>query len=699
MPPRSQHFFGRKNLITDILSKLSSTEEQRVALTGLGGVGKSQLALRVAEHFCQSQMMSILWLDASNALSLEQSYLRIASHFRLPEDANVHDIHNFLDSDTSDGAVLVFDALDDLGETPLEQIHRYLPGSGSKLPVIFTSRNGDCVDELVAIECTFPIHSMEKDEAEEFLRKRSNDISALKINIEALSEALNWFPLAIEQAGAFMQTRRTSIASYLRLYTESSDKQYRLLDYFSKSKDRSNFSRSVTCTWKISFERIEAECPLAVQLLRYMSGLSCCQIPRDILLPVEDDLEFIQAMGLLQAYSMIQADSDYQYFTMHPLVHLITRNQSSSLQDDRQQASALVLQCMPSEFNNQADILAGDKLIPHAEHVLPHTNISKAELALRMSRFLQVKGIYHKAFDYAKLAVSEAEKSTTDINMQGLLERSQLAWVHRCLGNTVKAYSILYEILASSEKTLGTKNPHTLGIMHDTAIILRDCHKYTEAESLSLRVLELTEETMGTENDKFLRRLLNYSESLLCQKKYQQAESQYRRAVKQAVQLHGPSSLTTLSSMSSLGVALHEQKKWVEAIEWHTQALEGRTEILGPNHHHTLKSKANLTIVHQGQRRFEEAETAMREILNSYELTLGVDHPDTLSVKYNLAIVLHHQNKLEETLEVIEQVYEVAKLKLGVEHQFTTNSRVYFEGLRTNLQTLLQISVVEGSRL
>lgn len=203
-----------------------------------------------------------------------------------------------------------------------------------------------------------------------------------------LFKELEFLPLAISQAAAFMQKRRntiTTVAQYLDLYRQSDKSKIQLLshNFVSHGPGReTRVSESVIKTWLISFEHIRQENPKATDLLSLMSFLDRQGIPRSLLtLPTQEfdiDIDFIEAMGMLEAYSLVLPMHEGKSFDVHRLVQLATRtwiniNSNESLQrsDERAfQALEILSTRFPPATNMSWEICA--KYLPHAEAVLQY---------------------------------------------------------------------------------------------------------------------------------------------------------------------------------------------------------------------------------------------------------------------------------------------------------------------------------------
>jgi len=192
--------------------------------------------------------------------------------------------------------------------------------------LLFTTRSRDIAIDLILPAQPIPVPVLTKSEGAELLRSRLPGNHSEEHIIELLEE-LEYIPLAITQAAAFMSKRRRTIPQYLDLYRKSDSARVRMLSYeFSDHGRQYNSMESVAKTWTISFESIRRGNPRSADLLSLMCYFDRHAVPAALLAGEdEDELDFEDAVAVLCAFSLIESDEAGTSFDMHNLVQLATK--------------------------------------------------------------------------------------------------------------------------------------------------------------------------------------------------------------------------------------------------------------------------------------------------------------------------------------------------------------------------------------
>ncbi|KAL4781260.1 hypothetical protein BJX76DRAFT_360039, partial [Aspergillus varians] len=340
---RNQGFIGRGEQLDKLEALLFSPGCQRkVAITGLGGVGKTQVALEFAYRIQHTRPeCSIYWIPATNLEILQQTYLQIAKRLALPgvdeEQADAGKLLKDYLCDSKAGQwLLIFDNADDMsmwfGEThaspePCGQSN-HVPWSTTG-SVLFTSRFKRVASKL-AKQNVIEIPEMDETRATELLFERLTDKSILDQTKEVvlLLKELVYLPLAIVQAASYINENcLDSLSDYLSLL---SGQEHGVIDLLSEDfEDEWRADRKtnpVAATWLISFEQIQRTQPFAADILCFMATIEPADIPQSILPPAPTHKAWIEAIGTLKGYAFVSRRAAEQSFDLHRLIHLATRN-------------------------------------------------------------------------------------------------------------------------------------------------------------------------------------------------------------------------------------------------------------------------------------------------------------------------------------------------------------------------------------
>ncbi|KAJ6042987.1 FabD/lysophospholipase-like protein [Penicillium canescens] len=625
---RNTKFTGREDLFSDLTQKLQQESDAttKIAIMGLGGVGKTQLVLELAHRV--RERCAVSWIPVNSLANLQTAYRKVAQNLGLSgwDEIGV-DILEIVRTYLSDEAIgpwlLILDNADDLelwrspltSEAGAKRLMDYMPRSRHGA-IIWTTRDRK-VATAVARENVVTVRQMDESGASEMMRKYLIDPSRIKIDeglLPGLLQKLTYLPLAIVQAASYINETGESLKTYEALLSSHDDEAIELLsEHFEDDGRYSGIENAVAKTWLISFEQIRHRSSLAFEYLGFMACVDPKDIPRSLLPPSErsSPKQQTDAIGILNAFSFITRHDDGSAFDLHRLVHLVTRGWLKK---------------------------TGELPACHKQAVL-----RLSELLSDISQTNRAR--WRLYISHAQYAVGGDEKKCNKEEVN-LAEKCG-----DCLyydGRYREAETVSQMVLASREKVLGLEHPDTLSSISNLGSVLVSQGKYEEAEAMHRRALQDREKVLGTEHPDTLTSVNNLGSVLVSPGKYEEAEAMHRRALEGYEKVLGPEHPATLISVSNLGSVLDSQGKYEEAEAMHRRALQDREKVLGPEHPATLISVSNLGSVLDSQGKYEEAEAMHRRALQDREKVLGPEHPATLISVSNLGLVLVSQGKYEE---------------------------------------------------
>ncbi|CAN9424569.1 unnamed protein product [Alternaria alternata] len=573
------------------------------ALVGLGGVGKSQLALQYAHSIRDAALQTfVFWVHASTRARFEEAYKDIANRLELPgrddPKANVlRLVHDWLRDEANGRWVMVVDNVDDV-ETfyPLRKRQRqhqrdeadasaqiplatYLPQSRNGA-LLVTSRSQDAATRLVGgYNRTKGVLAMDEVEGLQLLRNKLQDAPVEESAVDLL-RALDCIPLAVVQAAAFINRRgRMTVAGYLAEFRKDSKKRKSLLNWDAGELRRDeSASNSVVTTWQISFEQIQRERRSAAELLSLMSFFNPQGIPESVLrrysreaarevgFKDEEDLDSVldDDLATLRAYSLVSMAADSDVFEMHALVQFCTRVWLSSCSDAEQwEQRFLVLMAQELPNGEHENWAKCQQLLPHVEPLF--STQPAGEKALKA---------------WARVLTNAA-------------------WYLSKIGSNSVAQQIAAKAVAAREEVLGRGNQLTLNSVELLAIVLQAQGKYEEAETLHRRVVEWRRRELGEGHPNTLTSMNNLAQVLLDQGRYNEAETLHRRALEGREKALGRNHLWTLNSVYNLAVLLGMLHRYPEADELYQRACDELTQQLGSQHPHTISCRNNVAAMQQ----------------------------------------------------------------------------------------------------
>jgi len=674
----------------------------------------------------------VLWVYASNAARFEQSYRDIADRVKIfgrqdPKADIFKLVYDWL-CNSKDRWLLVLDNVDDarflldvliaqrdeaanLRSAP-KPLRSYIPHS-ERGSVLITTRNQDAALQLVERRNIINVQPMNDVQASVLFKKKLEKEED-PISIDELATALEYMPLAIVQAAAYIAQKapRCSVRQYLNEFNRSERRQTNLLNRDGGHLRRDwEASNSVIVTWQISFEHIQQLRPSAADLLSLMSFFDRQGIPADLLrgratqtdtngqqeqhandLQSGDDKdntsqsseskdEFEDDVVTLRNFCFIFVEKDDRNFGMHALVQLATRtwlDANNQLEQWRREFVALMAREFPSgSFENWTRCQV---LLPHVTPIFEKKPAEEgllwdwAQVLSSAAWYLSVKGQYGEAESVAKKAVKTRERVLGKDDLSTLTSVHNLASALWYQGKYEAADAMSRRALEGREKALGKEHPLTLTSVNNLALVLQDQGKYEAAETMIRRALEGTEKVLGNEHPSTLTSVSNLARVLQSQGKYEAAEAMNWRALEECEKTLGKEHPLTLTSVNNLALVLQDQGKYEAAEAMSRRALEGIEKTLGKEHPDTLTSLNNLARVLQSQGKYEAAEAMNRRALERFEKILGTEHPSTLRSISNLALVLQYQGKYEAAEATNRRALERIEKTLGTEHPLTLSS-------------------------
>jgi tetratricopeptide (TPR) repeat protein len=700
---RNSRFTGRELELSKLENIISSNNQTiKVAITGLGGVGKTQLAIelvyRVIENY---EDCSVFWIPAMDLESLHQAYLAIAQKLNVPGIDKGKDsidvkslVQEYLSKESAGRWLLVFDNADDVdlwlnrsaSKQDSNRLVDYLPRS-TQGSIIFTTRDRKAAVKL-APRHIIEVLEMDKAAAKELLQKCliNPDLTLIDHgtqvdrNVEALLAQLTYLPLAIVQASAYINENGISITDYLSLLAEKDETIIELLsEDFEEDSRYPHIKNPVAITWLISFEQIKQRDNLAAEYLSFMSCVEPKDIPESLLPAGPSRKKEIDAIGTLHAYSFVTRRPASSCLDLHRLVHLATRNwlsENDQMVEWNSKTMRRLVEIFPENEHKNRSLWRA--YLPHAICALRknagNNDEDRAKLSHKVGLCLLDEGRFDEAESLLVKVKDIREKMLGAEHPRTLISISDLALLLLNQARFEEAEEMNRLALERYEKVFGVGHPDTLISMSNLAVVLRQQGKLKASEELNRRALEEKEKLLGVDHLETLTSVNNLAFNLQKQGKYEAAEQLNRRALKVREKVLGLDHPETLTSVNNLAFNLQRQGKYEAAEKLNRQAFEMREKVLGADHPDTLISMGNLALALQNRGELEAAEELSRKALEGKERLLGLDHPETLTTVNNLSIVLGQRGMLDAAEKMNRRAIEGREKVLGPQHQDTLTS-------------------------
>ncbi|KAH7116429.1 Pfs, NB-ARC and TPR domain protein [Dactylonectria macrodidyma] len=705
----------RATLEQCLLPQQSPTERRKVCvLHGLGGIGKTQLALDFARRY-KAAFSAIFWLDGRSEDQLRQSFARCLT--RIPElrtasrnsdmnlnskeglDVAVMKVVEWLAQPSNTQWLLIFDNVDQDqqqgGTTGAYDIRQYFPGDQGS--ILITTR----LLRLQQLGRSKHLTNVDQDQSRAILQTWYGKELHWRPDYDTLLDLLQGLPLALAQAASYLRERGMDVATYIQIYNQQWQKlmgsDNPLTDYHQKS---------IATTWAVSLDAIENKSTDAMNVLRLWACLDNKQFwhgllkvaksmdseeqwPPWLLRMASDVTCFADAMGLLLRYSMIQAQAEPRgSYAMHPVVHrwVLHLDSNEKNRDFARLALILVGHSVPTQETKEYWTLQ-QRILPHAERCSwwIQEDFSRSDekavsdsvvvdsvhrlgiLYRHQGKLREAEVMYGRALEGKEKALGRDHTSTLDtVHNLGLLY-----WDQDKLSEAEAMYG---RALEGKEKALGHDHTSTLDTVNNLGLLCRDQDKLGEAEAMLNRALEGYEKALGRDHTSTLDTVNNLGLLYWDQGKLGEAEAMYGRALEGYEKALGRDHMSTLDTVNNLGLLCRDQDKLREAEAIYERALEGKEKALGRDHTSTLETVNNLGVLYRDQGKLGEAEAMLNRALEGREKALGRDHTSTLETVNNLGNLYRTQGRLDRAEAMYERALEGREKALGRDHTSTLDT-------------------------
>jgi tetratricopeptide (TPR) repeat protein len=618
----SPHFTGRTGFIQDIRQHFStrrSEAPQTVVLSGLGGMGKTQIALRYFETN-KNMYSSVLFVQCNSKQEATDAFVRFAS-LVVDEELRVNPTSNYDEA----AKMLGFSGL--LTERPghlMDEAHRRvvkavgswlgrqpkrfllimdnaddpnLMDLGHFIPhysngdIIITSRDSGAK----AFGKLLEVQEMSKGEAVSLLRSAAevtlNSAETL-LAAEKISEALGYLPLAIDLACGYLVESKSDIRHFLSTY----ELHYKSVLSKVPNYGMLGYKKSAFTTWEMSFGRLESESPESASLLQYLGFMHCKDICESLFPPSHtnattfvadhgDTFVFDEAFELLCKLSLMRRNDKTAEHTyeIHKVVHLWIKERLNKHDRAKYSRGSIV-------------------------------RIAQVLAALTKHKSAQTRKTIRRLYPHVEAAWTNLDRCAMlneDSSHEGLLEA--------------------LEVVSHTFKNQGY---------------------YDLAERVFIRMYRANIATYGNNARQTLHAAVELAEMYKLRGSMADAEKYYRLALDGFMHAFGPNDKVILQPLHDLAGVLRYKGDSQEAIELYQKSLEGRRQEYGDDARETLETMDALADLYQGLKQGKDAEPLRLQVLQARQALLGPKHADTIKTALNLGLLYSNMGEQEKALSL-----------------------------------------------
>jgi tetratricopeptide (TPR) repeat protein len=645
---RNPFFTGQESILSELHRRLNSGRSmaltQPQAINGLGGIGKTQIAIEYAYRH-RDEYRVVLWANADSRETLEQSYGALALLLQLPESSEQDHTHviaalkRWLATET--GWLLILDNADEV-----EIVRDFLPTTYQG-HVLLTTR----AQALGDIAQALSIAPLGVEDGALLLLRRARrldlDAPLSFANVDehnaaaTLAQEFDGLPLALDQAGAYCEETGCTIAEYLELYrAQSAQLLHR------RGKLAKQHPQSVAATFALAFEKIKERDEGAADLLCLCAFLHSDAIPEEIFLEAapelgprlrqlaSDPLKLLDAIGVLRAYSLVRSGNGAQELAMHRLVQAVLRDGMSK--KEQRQWAVRAMRAVARAFPDPRDVNNWprcQRYIVQAQHcadLIVQWDMKFGEAALLLNEagyYLDERALYGEAERLYRASLTLRERIYGPDNLYVASSLNNLAALYQNQSRYAEAEPLYRRVLAINEHTHGPSHPHVAAILDNLAMLYFVQSRYEEAEQFAQRALLIREQALGPDHSDVGNSLNSMALLYMDQEKYEQAGELMVRALAIYERAYGAEHPFVATALSNIAELYSRQERYEQAEELYQRALAIREQILGPDHPDTAYTLHHLGELRYQQGRYAEAEWFTRRALAILEDALGPNHP------------------------------------------------------------------------
>jgi tetratricopeptide (TPR) repeat protein len=703
IPTRNPNFSGRDKDLRELRDELRTrrmTVFQPLTLHGLGGVGKTQVALEYAHRF-RADYDIIWWMECGQSQYVDASLADLGQQLReqfgvsVPEEGGVTEVCQQVLRTLSDGLpdkrwLLIYDNAENVAE-----LKPLLPGGGGHVLITSQSMKWQDVGTYLEVDKFLP------EESVSHLRRRL--FSLTEADAGRLARVLHDIPLAVAAAGALLAVTGMSVDEYLERLERQPTRTY------PPGHELYAYPPEVAKAWNLSLDELQGRSAAAARLLGICSVMApqvsqdlinsqtMAETMRELDPTISEQAMIARLTRQIDLLALIKVDNNNRQILVHGVVQAVVRDRMS---DEETASARLAVHQMVVDARPEGDV-DDPQTWRRYRAIWPHLTPSMAmwsadtrvrQLLIERVRYLRqrddlergkrraeeiqrawrsmLSGIPDPQLPGSAHMVTDKPDEETAESLRRQLLRLQfnLANILRDLAEFAEAGKMDREVLEEQVHLLGPDHLHTLQTRGSLAGDMRALGDYQAALDLDRATYETSREVFGDEFRGTLMSAHNLALSYLLTGRFQQALAQDRLTLDRRFAVLGPTNPRTLNSGSAVARDLLEAGRYAEAVSRMEAVWNQCVDTLGDNDRNTLNARLLLGVALRCAGEVDKAADHIEWARLGLTRGFGRDSTDALAARLSQALNQLAMGHHREARTAAEEVLVVYQDRVGDSH-------------------------------